>query len=474
MRVTFRRSAMLNTSSHYKPSRFNARTTAPDGSLVICNTFSGHACVVSPSGANPVKRYLSRLGWDDELDDLGRYLLNNGYLVHADTDELAKWDISFAQFHYRTDALRLVLFASEDCNFRCIYCSQPFRFGSMLPSVRTGIRKFVEQKLAKLRYLSISWFGGEPLLGYEAISDLAPYFAYGAKKHAVRYRADMTTNGYLLTPERTRELLAWDIKEFQITVDGLRDQHDVKRPLKDGGPTFDRIMENLKGMHALRDDFEVRLRVNFDRDNIERLPEYFRFLKEVLSADPRFKIGFNAVGQWGGPNDSKLKVLTSSVYCQQHELRAEAQQVGLPSESLKRFFLRPGAQICHGTLLGGLNIGADGRLFKCTNHGGMGDDPNVIGRICESGAVEIDTSRQIRWIAPYYRSDTQCCNCFYLPICQGGDICVAARVKGVRPSCPQEKLQIRRVLLDYWEERKRESESLKRMEFPTRNVGVTA
>ena len=163
MRVTFRRSAMLNTSSHYKPSRFNARTTAPDGSLVICNTFSGHACVVSPSGANPVKRYLSRLGWDDELDDLGRYLLNNGYLVHADTDELAKWDISFAQFHYRTDALRLVLFASEDCNFRCIYCSQPFRFGSMLPSVRTGIRKFVEQKLAKLRYLSISWFGGDAL-----------------------------------------------------------------------------------------------------------------------------------------------------------------------------------------------------------------------------------------------------------------------------------------------------------------------
>ena len=46
----------------------------------------------------------------------------------------------------------------------------------MQPWVRTGIKRLVEKRLDGLRTLRISWFGGEPLYGFAAIEDLAPFF----------------------------------------------------------------------------------------------------------------------------------------------------------------------------------------------------------------------------------------------------------------------------------------------------------
>ena len=47
----------------YKPSRFNVRTSAPDGSLILYNTYSGHCCVVPAAGAARAKQYLTQRGF---------------------------------------------------------------------------------------------------------------------------------------------------------------------------------------------------------------------------------------------------------------------------------------------------------------------------------------------------------------------------------------------------------------------------
>ena len=128
---------MGTSNKKYKPSRFNAHTTAPDGSLILFNTYSGHCCVVPSAGAVLAKRYLLQQGFEGSLDELGEYLLKAGYIMKEDSNELMMWDVAYAGYHYRDDKLVLTLLSSEDCNFRCLYCSQPFRRGTMLPSVRT-------------------------------------------------------------------------------------------------------------------------------------------------------------------------------------------------------------------------------------------------------------------------------------------------------------------------------------------------
>ena len=57
----------------YKPSRFNAYTTAPDGTLILANTFSGAICAIPKVGTAHVRRYLSGKV-AGELDDLGAFV----------------------------------------------------------------------------------------------------------------------------------------------------------------------------------------------------------------------------------------------------------------------------------------------------------------------------------------------------------------------------------------------------------------
>ena len=112
------------------------------------------------------------------------------------------------------------LLSSEDCNFRCVYCSQEFKRGSMQPEVRECVLRQVRAGIKHVRSLEISWFGGEPLLGYDAIEEIAPYFQEEARKHEVSFAASITTNGFLLTAERSKKLVNWGITAYQITLDG--------------------------------------------------------------------------------------------------------------------------------------------------------------------------------------------------------------------------------------------------------------
>jgi uncharacterized protein len=447
--------ASPSSPKKFKPSRFNAHTTAPDGTTILYNAYSGHCCALPPAAALPIRSYLSKKGFEGTLDELGQYLFRAGYLVDAELNELMMWDVKYAAEHYRNDRLMLTLLSSEDCNFRCVYCSQPFARGTMLPAVREGIRKYVEARITKLGFLLISWFGGEPLLGYEAIEELAPFLKEITAANDVSYASHITTNGYLLSPDRARSLLKWGVLVFQITVDGLPEDHDRKRPLRDGGPTFHQIMNNLEAMRQFDAPFKVRLRVNFDRDNVDRLDPFFKVVRDRLRGDPRFRIAFNAVGRWGGPNDRGISVLTHEALQHQARLREQARCLGLPLES-PMTYAKSGMVICQATLLGGLIVGADGRLMKCTNHGVLPAEINVVGKILSDGSVNIHGSKNLKWILPYYNHDPKCKKCFYLPVCRGGIICPFARVQGIAPECPQERMHIRSLLLEYWHYRQAE------------------
>jgi uncharacterized protein len=182
----------------YKPSRFIAHSSTTDGSTVIYNSLTGHHCAIPQQHKDAIKRLLSRVGCTEPLGALGDYLVQHHYLVTSDTDEKAAFDIRYGNEHYRQDRLELILLSSEDCNFRCVYCSQEFKRGSMLPAVRKGTLELIRNRISRLSELNISWFGGEPLMGWDAIEELAPEIQHLAREHKTRLTSSITTNGYLL------------------------------------------------------------------------------------------------------------------------------------------------------------------------------------------------------------------------------------------------------------------------------------
>ena len=61
-------------------------------------------------------------------------------------------------------SLHLVVLPTEACNFRCFYCYEDFKLARMREDVVRGLERLLEARAPSLEHLSISWFGGEPLL----------------------------------------------------------------------------------------------------------------------------------------------------------------------------------------------------------------------------------------------------------------------------------------------------------------------
>ncbi|HET9252968.1 MAG TPA: radical SAM protein, partial [Candidatus Eisenbacteria bacterium] len=71
--------------------------------------------------------------------------------------------------------LHLILFSTEACNFRCVYCYETFQYKKMEPWVAEGVKRLLERRMPGLDVLELSWFGGEPLLAKDIIEDVLDY-----------------------------------------------------------------------------------------------------------------------------------------------------------------------------------------------------------------------------------------------------------------------------------------------------------
>lgn len=124
--------------------------------------------------------------------DKNKYLSEGEYEVEKYLSKISDTD---------AELLELTILTHGDCNFRCKYCYEKFENIAMSTETEDAIVQFLKEKLqsGKYKYLSVGWFGGEPLLGYKTIKRLSPVFIDLCEKYQIHYQSAITTNGYLLT-----------------------------------------------------------------------------------------------------------------------------------------------------------------------------------------------------------------------------------------------------------------------------------
>lgn len=432
--------------SRWIPSRFNARTVGEDGRLILWNTHTGAVIAFGAKNREAVLERLRVKGVQEPLDRIATYLSERGFLVKQNTNELNNFRYTYARQQWRQDVLQLILLASEDCNFRCVYCYEKFKQGTMRPEVREGVRNLLSQRAHTLKQVALSWFGGEPLYGWEAVEELSPFAHRLAREHGILVTQNMTTNAYLLTEERATKLLEWGCNRYQITLDGLPEEHDCKRVGRDGSATYSVILENLRSLAARRDArYEVAIRVNFDQKNFLKLGSFLESLSEDFGGDPRFVLRFRAVGKWGGDNDQNLETCGRDQERQVlDQVRQKAVEVDLRNEAGIRDYARPGGQVCYAARPFNFIVGASGKLMKCTIALDEMED-NVVGQLRRDGTLELDDARMTLWVAPHFESDTLCQSCYVLPVCQGAQ-CPLTRVESNRRSCAPVKSTLKREM----------------------------
>ncbi len=436
-----------NQVPRWIPSRYNIRAVTQDGRIVLWNSYTGSMSVFGAKGRSKIESLLTRKGFAAEPEGLIKYLSERGFLIQEGVDEFRRIQLGFGQEHYRTDVMQLILLASEDCNFRCTYCYEDFLRGTMKPWVRQGIKRLIERRAGSLRHLSVNWFGGEPLYGFQAIEDLGPFFIEVAAKYGISFSSQMTTNGYLLTPEVATKLLTWKVEQFQITVDGMPEDHDRNRPSRDGQGTFETIFGNLKAMQHRPESFKVNIRFNFDQQTYPKHPEFLDLVEREFGRDPRFHIRFRSVGKWGGANDDQLSVCgTEEVADLEREMKRAARKRGLKLSDEISSLRGLGSQVCYAARPYNFVVGATGKLMKCAVDLDK-NDRNVVGQLTETGELLLDKDKFAMWTEPAFENDGKCKKCVMLAACQGV-YCPLVRIDLDESPCTPLRSSIKKDLLE--------------------------
>lgn len=290
-------------------------------------------------------------------------------------------------------SLRLILLPTEACNFRCVYCYEDFAQGRMRPRVVQGVKRLLSARAPDLDHLTLSWFGGEPLLARDIMEEILKHAAGLAAVHPrLTVTSDVTTNGYLLDLPLFERLLDLGVSHCQVSFDGPRDWHDRKRLRADGAGTFDQVWGNLQKIATVRREFSMIVRVHVDQENHTALPEFLRDYERGFGGDGRFRLYIRPLSRFGGPNDAALPVFDQD----EGKRIAENLSRGARERGLPEIDLEAAGGICYASAGNSFVVRADGRLNKCTlalNH-----PANQVGRIEEDGRLQIDAPAALRWM----------------------------------------------------------------------------
>jgi uncharacterized protein len=294
--------------------------------------------------------------------------------------------------------LNLILFATEQCNFRCTYCYEDFEKGRMGEEVVEGVRRLIARRAEEdLHTLALSWFGGEPLLAKDLVIELTSFAAARLRAAGGRFSANATTNGYHLDVATARRLTEAGVTRFHISLDGPARCHDRTRVKATGAGTFDRIWRNLRALRESDLAFDVLLRIHATPANQDDLPGFVGELNRAFSGDSRFGAYFKRVGRLGGPNDGHMAVLGHGAA---RNLTAELTAALAPD-------LRstPSAEphVCYASAANSMTIRADGVIGKCTV--ALQDERNHLGRIRPDGTVGVDQSKLRLWLRGFESLD---------------------------------------------------------------------
>ena len=183
----------------------------------------------------------------------------------------------------------ICLHVSHDCNLRCGYCfAGQGGYGSekklMSEEVALAAVDFLIENSGSRRNLEIDFFGGEPLLNFEAIKKTVEYGRGLERKHDKVFRFTTTTNGVLLNDE-IADFLNREMHNVVLSLDGRREVNDRVRPDLGGGGSYDRIVPKYQHFARIRGDGDYYVRGTYTKNNLD-------FAEDVMHM---YELGFDQI-----------------------------------------------------------------------------------------------------------------------------------------------------------------------------------
>lgn len=230
------------------------------------------------------------------IDALPDYTADEIREAYDELYELKKAGQLFAQDDYidvsryipvNAPVKALCLHVAHDCNLRCKYCfASTGDFGQgrkiMPPEIAKKAIDFVIARSGVRHNIEVDFFGGEPLMAWDTVTQTVDYARSLEEKYNKKFRFTITTNGLLLDEDK-RKYINENMDNCVLSLDGRREVNDAFRKTVVGTGSYDTIVPKFKALVDERDpNLDYYARGTFTSHNLD-------FAEDVLSiADAGF------------------------------------------------------------------------------------------------------------------------------------------------------------------------------------------
>lgn len=352
-------------------------------------------------------------------------LKNVGAIVDEDVDEINIIKLIRLKRRFSLHRYDLTINTTMNCNLRCWYCYENHVQESKM-TIHTSdlIFEHIVQHYNATGYkvLSLSFFGGEPLLNPKICTSLLSRCKQFCDLNNIQLLVIFTTNGTLITEKLLNFLNDYSV-HFQITFDGSRSRHDKIRFSKQNHKgSYDKILLNLQMISQILQNYSLRVRINIENDTLESLKE---LLDDINFIDrTKSSIGIHKIWQ---VDDTTID------YSNLYDFVEEANQRKhvVDYNSLKSVM----THVCYADNYNQVVINYDGSVFKCTARDFT--DANKEGNLLPSGTINWNVEKIL------YRMSSNipimCEKCKLLPACPG--ICSQKIMDGKETRCSISELE---------------------------------
>ena len=433
-----------------KPSSYNYSFTLTDGITLFINFYTLALIALNPSESKIASEILAGPNLTSKkrhFMNLKKLLKDHGFIVDDGVNEIELLKTQHIKSKEDPGHLSLTIVPTLFCNFSCTYCYQDKKNERMSREVENAIIRYVRSKVAKNGGLSITWFGGEPLLCIKIIERLSNAFIEICQNQGAKYSSNIITNGYFLDSDIADRLLKLQITSAQVTIDGPPEIHDPRRPLTGGGKTFETILNNIKEVSG---KIRINIRMNVDGRNRDRIIDLLNIIEnEGLKNRVSFYLGqtypYTEVCQ--DVSGSCLKDDDFSLL----ELETAAMMVehGYASGNIpkaKNYY-------CMADCKNAYAITPSGGMVKCWND--VADPEAVVMHLTKPvfKNMKMNAEKHLKR-NPF---DLKCMKCLVLPICMGG--CPYIFEKTGHLHCHEWKQHLNENLFFYYYLKKAEQET---------------
>lgn len=317
----------------------------------------------------------------------------------------------------------LSLAIAQKCNMGCAYCyADQGDFGGPTKNMPLATAKqSIDLLLADCTAgskVQLTFLGGEPLINRKALREATQYASEQGKLKNVQVNFSITTNGTLLKADDAEFFEQYG---FAVTVslDGIGEQHDRLRPLKNGSGTYAQIIENIQPLLQMQRKMQVSARVTvtpLNMDLAQTLQEFIDMGFHSVGFSPLLR---SSNGQGEMTQQDLEQMLQGMIACgllfEQHVLAGKRFPFLNMVNALKEIAKGTHRPYPCGAGAGYMGVSADGELAAC--HRFVNEPAGRMGSL-DNG---VDHTLQNNWLATRHVHQQQpCSQCWARYLCGGG------------------------------------------------------